>query len=105
MVGMTDDGSPTLPTTFNITVPPEQLAGHYADFVSVWHNKETFILDFVSMSHPPRPTTTDDGTSVAQVNCQVVSRVRIPAEQVWEVMKALQTQLGQWEKENPTRKL
>ena len=102
---MSETGAPTpkLPTSFNITVPPEHLEGHYADFASVWHNNETFILDFVSMSQPPKPTRTDEGGAVAQVNCQVVTRVRIPADQVWEVMKALQNQLGQWESENPHR--
>ncbi len=99
-VSMSDD----LPTAFNITVPPEHLEGHYADFASVWHNNETFILDFVSMSRPPAPTRNDDGTSVARVDAQVVTRVRIPAAQVWEVMKALQTQLGQWESEHPERR-
>ncbi len=100
---MTEHGS-GLSTSFNISVPPEHLEGHYADFASVWHNNETFILDFVSMSQPPTPTHTEDGGPVAQVNAQVVTRVRIPAAQVWEVMKALQTQLGQWEAENPDRR-
>jgi hypothetical protein len=94
-----------LPPAFNITVPPERLEGHYADFASVWHNKETFILDFVSMNRPPTPTRTDEGGQVARVDAQVVTRVRIPAAQVWEVMKALQAQLGQWELENPDRQL
>jgi hypothetical protein len=94
-----------LPTAFNITVPPEHLEGHYADFASVWHNNETFILDFVSMSRPPTPTRTDEGGQVARIDAQVVTRVRIPAAQVWEVMKALQAQLGQWEGENPDRRL
>ena len=103
MVGMTDPTG-ALPTNLNINVPPEQLEGHYADFASVWHNNETFILDFVSMSQPPTETVDDGGTKVAQISCQVVTRVRIPAEQVWEVMKALQQQLGQWELENPHRR-
>ena len=30
-----------------------------------------------------------------RIDAQVVTRVRIPAAQVWEVMKALQAQLGQ----------
>lgn len=94
-----------LTPAFNITVPPEHLEGHYADFASVWHNNETFILDFVSMSRPPQPTRTDEGEQVARIDAQVVTRVRIPAAQVWEVMKALQAQLGQWESENPDRKL
>ncbi|WP_139983701.1 DUF3467 domain-containing protein [Nocardioides litoris] len=99
---MTEDA---LPPAFNITVPPEHLEGHYADFASVWHNNETFILDFVSMSRPPQPTRTEEGAQVARVDAQVVTRVRIPAAQVWEVMKALQAQLGQWETENPDRRL
>lgn len=99
---MTENGA-SLPTNLNITVPTEHLEGHYADFASVWHNNETFILDFVSMSRPPQPTRQDDGSTVAQVECQVVTRVRLPADQVWEVMKALQTQLGQWETEHPGR--
>ncbi|MDO9456475.1 DUF3467 domain-containing protein [Nocardioides sp.] len=94
-----------LSPAFNINVPPEHLEGHYADFASVWHNNETFILDFVSMSRPPTPTRTDEGGAVARIDAQVVTRVRIPAAQVWEVMKALQAQLGQWEQENPDRKL
>ncbi|MFB9314028.1 DUF3467 domain-containing protein [Nocardioides plantarum] len=94
-----------LTPAFNITVPPEKLEGHYADFASVWHNNETFILDFVSMSRPAQPTRTEEGGQVARIDAQVVTRVRIPAAQVWEVMKALQAQLGQWELENPDRKL
>jgi hypothetical protein len=99
---MTED---SVHTAFNITVPPEKLEGHYADFASVWHNNETFILDFVSMNRPPQPTRTDDGGQVARIDAQVVTRVRIPAAQVWEVMKALQAQLGQWETEHPDRRL
>lgn len=93
-----------LPAAFNVELPPEQLEGHYADFANIWHNKETFILDFLSMSMPPQPGEDPEGKPVAVINSRLVTRVRIPAEQVWEVMKALQSQLGQWEAENPHRK-
>jgi hypothetical protein len=33
----------------------------------------------------------------------VVSRVRIPPSQVFELMKALEQQLSAWEKEHPNR--
>ncbi len=89
---------------FNISIPPEKLEGHYADFASVWHNNETFILDFVSMSRPPSPAVAETGEPVARIDAQVVTRVRIPAAQVWEVMKALEAQLGQWEEENADRR-
>lgn len=103
MVAMTETPQP-LPPNFVIQVPPDQVEGHYADFASIWHNRETFILDFVAMAQPPQPVQDDAGNVMANINCQVVTRVRIPAEQVWEVMKALQAQLGQWEAENPHRK-
>jgi hypothetical protein len=103
-----DPGQPQqLPVNFNINVPPEQLEGHYADFANIWHNNETFILDFAAMTQPPQPVFGEAAGQpiAAQIDGVVVTRVRIPAAQVWEVMKALETQLGAWEKENPDRKL
>lgn len=103
--GMTQPspGEPT-PTAFNIDLPPEHVEGHYADFASIWHNNETFILDFVAMSTPPMPGQDEQGNPVAVVNTRVVTRVRIPASQVWEVMKGLEAQLSAYEAENPHRK-
>ena len=90
-------------TNFNIVLPADQAAGHFADFVSVWHNQETFVLDFVSITGPPKHSDTPTGEHVHDVDCQIVSRVRVPPAQIWEMMKALESQLGQWEKENPQR--
>jgi hypothetical protein len=36
---------------------------------------------------------------VTQVTARVVSRVRIPTSQAWELMRALNEQLSQWENE------
>jgi hypothetical protein len=104
---MTQDPGQPLPVNFNVNVPVEQLEGHYADFANIWHNQETFVLDFAAMSQPPQPVFGEVGGQpiAAEINGQVVARVRIPAAQVWEVMKALETQLGAWENENPQRKL
>jgi hypothetical protein len=44
------------------------------------------------------------GNPIAVVSCRVVTRVRIPASQVWEGMKGLENQLSQYEAENPDRK-
>lgn len=106
MLGMTQPPQPPqgVPVNFAINLPDDQVEGHYADFANIWHNNETFILDFVAMAAPPNVQPDDQGQPVAQINCRVVTRVRIPAEQVWEVMKGLQTQLGAWETENPHRK-
>ncbi|MDP3891945.1 DUF3467 domain-containing protein, partial [Nocardioides sp.] len=69
------DQPDNIPTKFNVTVPTEAAEGHYADFASVWHNAETFILDFTSMTRPPRLVTDDTGAQSRQVDCQTVTRV------------------------------
>ncbi len=93
------------PTAFNINVPPEHLEGHYADFASVWHNSETFVLDFVSMSRPPVPSTDDDGTAVARVDAQVVTRGPAPGRPGLGGHEGPAAQLGQWEAAHPDRRL
>lgn len=88
---------------FHINLPADQVEGHYADFATVWHNQETFVLDFMAMTKAPTVTRDDQGQQVARIESQVVTRVRIPASQVWEVMKALEKQLGAWEVEKSSR--
>jgi hypothetical protein len=84
-----------------LKLPPEQEGGVYANLAAVWHDGDGFILDFSVITGPPRPATREDtGTEVTLINAKVVSRVRIPASQAWELMKALNTQLAQWEAEH-----
>ncbi len=78
----------------NISMPEGAAIGVYADFVSVWHTNDIFILDFAALVRPPQATT--DGV---EADVQVVSRVRIPPGQVFEIMKALEVQLSAWESE------
>lgn len=73
-----------------IHIPDEHVEGTYADFVSVWHSKDVFVLDFAVLTQPTTP---------AQLTSRVVSRVRIPPAQVFEIMKALEQQLTAWEAE------
>jgi hypothetical protein len=82
----------------NMNLPPEQEAGTYANFAGVWHGADGFVLDFAVVTHPPVPTD----TGVTAINARVVSRVRIPTSQAWELMRALNEQLGQWEVEHGT---
>lgn len=93
------------PQQFNIDLPPENIAGHYADFASVWHTANSFVMDFVVLAQPPTPTTNPE-TGQAQVNVpgRVVSRVRIAPEQVFELAKALTIQLEAWELETGRKK-
>jgi hypothetical protein len=89
------------PTRININLPPEQEAGSYANFAGVWHGADGFVIDFAVVTQPPQPS--DDlttGQAVTEVNARVVSRVRIPTSQAWELMRALNEQLTQWETEH-----
>jgi Protein of unknown function (DUF3467) len=84
-----------------MTLPESVVPGVYADFVSVWHTGGAFTLDFAAMVNPGQPGTDDDtGETVTVVPAQVVARVRIPPNQVFEIMKALEQQLTLWESEN-----
>ena len=83
-----------------MNLPTEQEAGTYANFAGVWHGADGFVLDFAVVTQPPQPgEEIDSGQSVTQVNARVVSRVRIPTSQAWELMRALNEQLSQWENE------
>lgn len=84
-----------------LTVPPELEAGSYASFANLWHDNDGFILDFAVLTAPPQAGTDDaTGQAVVALPAKVVSRVRIPASQAWEFMRALNTQLDLWETEH-----
>ena len=93
-----------LPRKFEIDLPTEVVPGHYADFANVWHTPTVFVMDFVTLAQPPREETdpeTNERHTV--VPARVVSRIRIPPEQVFELAKALTQQLEFWEQETGKR--
>jgi hypothetical protein len=83
-------GQPQHQPQAHLHVPEDRVEGTYADFVSVWHSKDAFVLDFAVLAQPVSP---------AQFVSRVVARVRIPPSQVFEIMKALEQQLTAWEAE------
>jgi hypothetical protein len=83
-----------------ISLPPDQSAGVFADFVQAWHTNDAFVLDFASLVQPPH---TDEPGGPLILNAAIASRVRIPPAQVFELMKALEQQLSIWEKERGSR--
>ncbi len=91
-----------LPPQFEIDLPAKVVPGHYADFANVWHTPNVFVMDFVTLAQPPREDTSS-GERVAVVPARVVSRIRIPPEQVFELAKALTQQLEFWEQETGRR--
>ncbi|QSB05385.1 DUF3467 domain-containing protein [Natronoglycomyces albus] len=84
----------------SIDTPAEIETGKYANFVAIWHDPDSFTLDFATLTGPAQPIS-DPNTenTVMKQRAKVVSRVKIPPSQVFELMKALEQQLSAWEKE------
>ena len=71
---------------FQVSLPPEQELGVFADFASVWHPS----IDAVGQSHPEAPV----------LEARVGARVRIPSEQIFPLIAALQQQGDKWLEES-----
>jgi hypothetical protein len=87
-----------LPVELDIDLPSEKEAGVFADFANVWHTPATFVLDFLSVKRPPQPVndTVTNEAHHALMSAVVGARVRIPAEQIFPLINALQEQSKQW---------
>lgn len=92
------------PRRFEIDLPPELVGGQYADFANVWHTPNIFVMDFLTLAKPPsEEVDAETGERRTVVPARVVSRIRIPPEQVFELAKALTQQLEFWEQETGRR--
>ena len=91
-------------TNIDVQMPDELVAGTYADFVAVWHSRDSFTLDFAALTGPPTTSADESGRPVTSGRARVVARVRIPPGQVFELMKALEKQLTQWEQQTGSRR-
>ncbi|GAA1880602.1 DUF3467 domain-containing protein [Streptantibioticus ferralitis] len=81
-------------------IPVEAEAGTYADIVAVWHTPDIFVLDFAAIRRAPtHRQDPDTDLQVTLFPVKLVSRVRVPPSQVFEIMKALSQHLAQWEAE------
>jgi Protein of unknown function (DUF3467) len=72
-----------------LNVPPDKIAGYYANVVSVWNTPYDFAIDFCIN----QPYAAGPGAMAAQV----VARVRIPPTLVFDLLQALNQNLGQYE--------
>lgn len=92
---MTQPEEPT--PQLGIELTADQEAGVFADFANIWNTPSTFVIDFLSVKQPPvdahllNPEA--EGTVLLT---KVVSRIRIPAEQVFPLIAALQNQANAW---------
>ncbi|GAA3202885.1 DUF3467 domain-containing protein [Actinocorallia longicatena] len=83
-----------------IVVGEDQEAGVFAGFASVWRTQEAFVLDFaIETRLSERLEDTATGEEYVQIPARVVSRIRIPPAQVWELMKALEQNLSAYERD------
>jgi hypothetical protein len=78
----------------SVELPPDAEVGVYADFASVWHTPNTFVLDFLAVKMPPHPAANGAGSLV--LDAKVAARVRIPSEQIFPLIAALQGQGERW---------
>ena len=95
---MSDEATPQQ-TNMQVQLPPDVEVGVFADFTSVWHTPNTFVLDFVSVKLPPHPPTVvtgDPASDAPVIDARIAARVRIPSEQIFPLIQALQTQGEQW---------
>lgn len=79
-------------------VPPDQEAGVYAETVAVWHTPYDFVIDFgaIQLAQPVNP---EDPNSPFEVPARVVSRVRIPAALVFDVIQTINARMTAYEAE------
>ncbi len=85
-----------------INLPDDVAGGVYADFAAVWHSRDVFTLDFAAVTNPARASEEKPEEPVTKA--RIVTRVRIPPGQVFELMKALEQELTKWEQQNPGRR-
>lgn len=79
-----------------LELPNDSELGVFADFANIWHTPATFVLDFLSVKGPPNVMTDDEGNPVAILSSRVGARVRIPPEQIFPLIEALQAQGQEW---------
>jgi hypothetical protein len=85
-----------VPSPFELVVPPELEGGVYANFLGSWHTAYEFTLDFAA-TQPARRLDPDDADSPVRVPCRVVSRVKLPATLIFDVIRILNPEMTQYE--------
>jgi uncharacterized protein DUF3467 len=73
------------------------IGGVYANGLSVWHTPNEFTLDFVVNTQPATPAQTETGETVIRAPHQLVARVRIPPGKVFDVIRAINENLTNYE--------
>lgn len=91
------DESNHLPLQLAVELPPDKATGVFADFANIWHTPVGFVIDFLSTKRPAQPTASESGViDHAVLETVVAARIRIPPEQIFPLINALQEQGAKW---------
>ena len=88
-----------MPQRLEIEAGPDIEPAVYADFAALWHTPAIFVMDFAALMGPAQHAQGPDGQAVVDAKARIVARVRMPPQQVFELMKALEQQLSAYEQE------
>jgi uncharacterized protein DUF3467 len=71
-------------------------SGFYANNVNVWHSPYEFTLDF-AVTEPPEAADPENPDAALTVPNSVVARIRIPVGLVFDVIRAINESMTQYE--------
>jgi hypothetical protein len=77
-----------------VHVPEDVQGGVYANLAAVWHTPYEFTLDFAVLQPPAGDP---DGAQV--VPARVVARVKFPPAQIFQLLQAINTNMGIYEQQ------
>ncbi len=83
---------------FQFYATPDAEVGVYANILSVWHTAYEFTLDFAA-TQPPQPADPENPDAGGVVPSRIVSRVKIPVTVVFDVIRALNENMTQYEEQ------
>lgn len=81
-----------------VQADPAMTGGVYANTLAIWHTAHEFTLDFLVQSSPAQPAQTPDGQAVINAPHRLVSRVRIPPSAAFDVLRALNENMTNYER-------
>ena len=79
-----------------MTIPESNVAGVYANFLTVWHTAHEFTLDFAT-TLPPEQRAHEDGSPEVVIPAWVTGRIRVPPTLVFDIIRALNENMTTYE--------
>jgi len=83
---------------FEMSIAEGDVVGVYSNFLGVWHTAHEFTLDFAA-TQPPQPADPENPDAGGVVPSRIVARVKIPVTVVFDVIRALNDNMTQYEEQ------